>query len=269
MKNASLVSIVIPVYNAESYIESTVNSVLTQTHTYWELIIVDNGSTDNSSSIIKKLAESNHRIKVISLEKNSGGPAYPRNKGIKEANGYYIAFLDADDIWHKNKLEYQIEFLERKNLDFVFCDAEFINSSGERSYVLKKSKINKFLSKIFGPSFALLISNPVSLSSCLMKSNLDNFFNTKNNFQSIEDWLFWIELALSGKKFGLLNQRLIFYRKHGDSVSIQNGLRQYLKIFALYRLLLSEGQIGILIFLFLSFLNSIRIIKYFIFGRHL
>ena len=103
MKNEPLISIVTPMYNAEKLIGETIESVLNQTYQNWEWIVVDNCSTDKSRDLITAINDS--RIKVISLEKNSGGPAHPRNVGIENAKGEYVALLDADDIWHNEKLE--------------------------------------------------------------------------------------------------------------------------------------------------------------------
>lgn len=97
MKNKPLISIITPIFNGEKYILETIQSVLDQTYTNWEMMIVDNKSTDNSIEVIKTVCDD--RIKIIHLEYNSGGPARPRNVGLDNAKGEYIAFLDADDVW--------------------------------------------------------------------------------------------------------------------------------------------------------------------------
>uniref|UniRef100_UPI00224028A9 glycosyltransferase family 2 protein n=1 Tax=Aeromonas media TaxID=651 RepID=UPI00224028A9 len=104
-------SIIMPCYNAESYISSSISSVINQTYPHWRLYIIDDGSTDHSYDIIYSLMSSEPRIKYIKLPHNSG-VAMARNKGIREANGNYIAFLDSDDLWVDRKLELQLHFLE-------------------------------------------------------------------------------------------------------------------------------------------------------------
>lgn len=114
-----LVSIITPCYNAEKYIMQTIESVLLQTYPYWELIIVDDCSTDNSVKIIEKFAQKDGRIKLFKLENNSG-PAVAKNCGIKFARGRYIAFLDADDLWLPEKLEKQIDFMNKEKLAMTY-----------------------------------------------------------------------------------------------------------------------------------------------------
>ena len=105
------VSIITPSYNSERYISETIDSVINQTYENWEMLIIDDSSTDNSINIISDYCSSENRIKLIKLEEN-GGAAVARNRGIKEAEGRFIAFLDSDDLWHPEKLEKQ---LEKKN----------------------------------------------------------------------------------------------------------------------------------------------------------
>src|SRR5690554_1488167 len=99
----SIVSIITPVYNSQKYLEKTINSVLKQTYTSWELILIDDCSSDKSRKTIKKFAQQDERIKLITLKINSGA-AIARNVGIEVAIGRYIAFLDDDDVWVENKL---------------------------------------------------------------------------------------------------------------------------------------------------------------------
>ena len=107
----NLVSIVVPVYNSEKFLKETIKTVTEQTYKNWELILVNDCSTDNSKSTIEKYAKEDNRIKVINLKENSGA-AIARNTGIEQAKGKYLAFLDADDLWNKEKLKKQIKFLE-------------------------------------------------------------------------------------------------------------------------------------------------------------
>ena len=111
MNKTPLITVIVPIYNGEKYLSSTVQSVIDQTYGNWELILVDDGSTDRTASIIDNFVGFDRRIKKIALSESSGGPAHPRNLGLDLAKGEYIAFLDADDLWSTQKLALQIDFL--------------------------------------------------------------------------------------------------------------------------------------------------------------
>ncbi len=109
------VSVIMPSYNSEQFLPATIDSVINQTFKAWELIIIDDGSTDNSNKIIEEYMQRSEKIKLISLESNCG-PAIARNRGIQEAKGRYIAFLDSDDYWHLDKLSKQISFMQEHDI---------------------------------------------------------------------------------------------------------------------------------------------------------
>ena len=124
-----LVSIVTPVYNAERFIEQTIQSVLAQTYTDWELLQIDDCSTDNSGKIIQRYAEQDERIKYHRLQVNSGA-AVARNTAIGLAQGEYLAFLDSDDLWISNRLERQLSYMKANNAAFVFARIRMIDRQG-------------------------------------------------------------------------------------------------------------------------------------------
>lgn len=126
------VSIITPVYNSEQFIEDTINSVINQTYTNWEMILVDDCSKDNSESIIKNFIQRDSRIKYFKLEQNSGA-AVARNKAIELSTGRFIAFLDSDDIWKSNKLEKQLDFMIRNNIGFSFTSYETMDEYGKKT----------------------------------------------------------------------------------------------------------------------------------------
>lgn len=125
-----MISIVIPVYNAERFLGDTVKTIKEQTYENWEAIFINDCSKDNSAEIIKKYATEDDRIKLVELSENSGA-AKARNKGIELAEGQYIAFLDADDLWKKEKLEKQLKFMQENNYSFTFTGYEFANEDGK------------------------------------------------------------------------------------------------------------------------------------------
>lgn len=112
------VSIITPAWNSEKYIVETIKSVQKQTYTNWEMIIVDDCSTDKTVDIVKDIAKYDSRIKILMQPENYGA-AKARTRGMEESTGRFIAYLDADDIWKEKKLEKQISFMKEKNADFL------------------------------------------------------------------------------------------------------------------------------------------------------
>jgi len=142
MSRKDSVSIITPLYNAEKTIVQTIESVLAQSYKNWEMLIVNDYSSDNSKEIITKYMLVDHRIKYIELQENKGA-AYARNKALEKAVGRYIAFLDADDFWKPRKLEEQIAFMQKKNIALSYTSYDVINQEGEIRKIFKaKAKIS-------------------------------------------------------------------------------------------------------------------------------
>ncbi len=131
-----LCSIIMPAYNSEKYIDEAIESVIKQTYKNWELIIVNDASTDGTEKIIKSYQKKDKRIKLISLPKNQG-VANARNAAIQNAKGRYIAFLDADDYWEKEKLQEQIRFMKNKNITFSYHDYKLLNTAKNKEKQIK------------------------------------------------------------------------------------------------------------------------------------
>ena len=129
----SLVSIITPSYNSENFIKECIESVIAQTYTNWEMLIVDDCSIDNSREKIKSNSGKNKKIKKIFLEKNVGA-AEARNIAVRKAEGKYIAFLDADDLWESHKLEKQISFMETEDIAFSFSTYQPMSDDESRLY---------------------------------------------------------------------------------------------------------------------------------------
>ena len=125
----SLVSIITPSYNSAKFIKQCIESVIAQTYTNWEMIIVDDCSQDNSKEKIIILSKNDARIKTVFLDENIGA-AEARNVAIQKAKGKYIAFLDSDDLWHPQKLEKQICFMSKKNIAFSYTTYQSISEDG-------------------------------------------------------------------------------------------------------------------------------------------
>lgn len=125
-----LVSVITPLYNCSKYLEQTIQSVLSQTFQNWEMIMVDDCSTDNSVEVIQSFVEQDSRIRLIQLSENSGA-AVARNTAIEAAQGRYIAFLDSDDLWLPHKLETQLQFMQDKDIAFSYSAYEKADEQGQ------------------------------------------------------------------------------------------------------------------------------------------
>lgn len=129
----NLVSIITPCHNSALHIRECIDSVLSQDYPYWEMLITDDGSTDNTAEIVEEYASRDSRIKLFHLENASGSPSAPRNNSIQNAQGEYIAFLDSDDIWMPNKLSEQVRFAQEYNYNIVYSYYEKMDNAGMRN----------------------------------------------------------------------------------------------------------------------------------------
>lgn len=125
-----LVSIITPVYNAQKFIQATIESVCRQTYQNWELLLVDDASTDGSIALIEKLAEQDSRVKLLPLKVNQGA-AVARNHGLAHAKGRYVAFVDADDYWLPDKLQAQLDFMQVKDYAFTYTNFALVDEAGQ------------------------------------------------------------------------------------------------------------------------------------------
>jgi len=260
-ENQSLVTVITPLYNAEKYISETIESVINQTYQNWKMIIVDDCSTDKSCDIVKVFEKKDDRIKLIESEVNFGGPARPRNIGLDNAKGEYIAFLDADDVWLPEKLERQVELLERDSLiDIVHSLAYTIDTRGKKIGVFNNQKTFNKLKYIMNPMNILLISNYININTVLMRNNSNVKFREDKFLVALEDWVFWIDNKFSSKKEYLINEYLINYRVDINSISNRGTDKSYRKAFYLYAILFNVGKISLCNYAMCSFLNIVKII---------
>lgn len=127
--NNDSISIVMPAYNCEKYVSESIKSVINQTHKNWELIVINDGSMDNTLSVISKIAIKDSRIRILNNSSNMG-VSETRNRGIEQSNGNWIAFLDSDDVWETSKLEKQVDLANEKNAEFIFTGSSYIDDDG-------------------------------------------------------------------------------------------------------------------------------------------
>ncbi|TNJ47266.1 glycosyltransferase family 2 protein [Tamlana fucoidanivorans] len=208
---APLVSIITPVYNAEGFISETILSVLNQSYTNWELILINDGSTDGSSEVIQTFLNKTYNIIFFQNSTNLGA-AVSRNKGIEAAQGHFIAFLDADDVWKPYKLEVQIKFMLSHNCDVSFSSYDLINENGvflgKRVKALKNLGYTKLLKSNY-------IGNLTGMYNASVLGKI-----TSPPLRKRQDWLLWLSaLKQSGKPAMGIEESLAFYRVRKDSIS--------------------------------------------------
>lgn len=221
MKNETLVTIVTPSYNSKDYIVETIDSVLNQSYQNYEMLIIDDCSNDGSYEIVSDYIKKDNRFKVYRLESNSGCPAVPRNFALKIAKGDYIAFLDSDDIWHKDKLEIQIKYMSQNNCFFSASEIKIFRNIDEINKAIN-SEINFNLlesEEIFHKK--LIFKNIIPNSSVIIKRDLINKlrFNVDLRYKAIEDYHMWLRILEKGTKCCKLSSQLLFYRIAETSIS--------------------------------------------------
>ena len=219
-----LVSIIMPNYNGAKYLKATIESVLAQTYTNWELLIIDDCSTDDGVKIIEGYTKQDKRIHLICQEENKG-VAHTRNIGIAKAKGKYIALLDSDDIWKSEKLEKQKILMEKESASISYCSYDFIDGFGKRIKktfkVPKKTNFKK-----------MLTSSVISCSTGMFDSQILKQHPFNSNYYH-EDYVLWLELLKIPVKAVGIQEVLAEYRLHPHSRSAKkvNAAKERWKIY--------------------------------------
>lgn len=205
-----MISIILPAYNAEKYITHAMDSVLFQTYQDWELIVVDDCSTDATARLIEQYLDP--RIHYARNGKNLG-VANSRNIGVQMASGEWIAYLDSDDAWERDKLEQQMKAAEANNAGFLFTASAFMNEDGNRSsYILNVPSTIGFRE--------LLKQNIISCSSVLIKKELAERYPMVHDPKVHEDFVVWLKILKQEKIAACgINQPLLIYRMRKGSKS--------------------------------------------------
>ncbi|KAF3983690.1 MAG: glycosyltransferase [Methylococcales symbiont of Hymedesmia sp. n. MRB-2018] len=208
-----LISVLMPVYNAEKYLDEAIQSILNQTFTDFEFIIINDGSSDNSLNIIKKYQQQDSRIVVVSRENK--GFIFSLNEGVSLVKGKYIIKMDADDISLPTRIERQLAFLEEHNLDM--CGTAFVrfNQQGEKGLICHPS-LDRDIK--FSLIFYCAFHYPI------MKTSIFKSLAYDQDCKYAEDYKLWIDVALQGYKIGNTPEVLFKYRQHENQIS-----RQYIE----------------------------------------
>lgn len=197
-----LVSVIMPAYNAEEYISEAVQSVMAQTYTNWELLILDDCSTDGTADKARCFSDLDPRITLYSNPKNIG-VALTRNKGMALAKGSWVALLDSDDIWHKDKLEKQLVAAENTGADIIYCSYSLMDKNGEH--------LSDFIVPERTSYDDMLRKNVIGCSTVFMRSPIliHHHFSTEHYH---EDYVLWLELLKSGYIAAASTDVLVDYR---------------------------------------------------------
>ena len=225
--NKSLVSVIIPAYNAEQYIREAIESVLAQTYSPIEVIVVNDGSTDGTADILRQCSD---RVTVIT--QSNGGPSVARNSAIGISRGQWIAFIDADDLWDPTKLEDQFASA-RSPADVIYCNSRIIDGFG-------RCMDNSANRKRPGDELSLadlILCNEISiLTTVVRRSSLEAVggFDASNR-NGTEDYQLWLRLAATGHRFSYVDKVLASYRVHGANASSNGSLMKRGLVFAVQK----------------------------------
>lgn len=205
------VSVVMPAYNAEKYIEEAIRSVLCQTWSDFELLVIDDGSQDATAEIVRRLADADSRITLLENARNAGVSA-SRNRGVARARGQWIAFLDSDDLWREDKLEKQLAFLEaREDAALGYTASGFMDGEGRRyGYVMEAREVVTYR--------RLLRGNLISCSSVMVRRSV-MVRHPMGGDRMHEDYSAWLSILRETRCAYGLNEPLLLYRLREGSKS--------------------------------------------------
>ena len=220
------ISIIVPVYNAQEFLEETIASVQAQEEKDWELLLVDDCSSDGSRQILENCAARDERIRPVYQPSNYGAAA-ARNRGVEEARGRYIAFLDADDLWKPKRLSAELAFLEKKQAGFVFCGYEFADEKGIGTG--KIVRVPEVLTYQQALKNTTIFTSTVLFDTEKIPKELIKMPLVKS-----EDTATWWKILRHGYKAYGLDENLVLYRRSAGTLS-SNKLEAIRRIWNLYR----------------------------------
>lgn len=225
MENQPLVSVIMPCYNMEKFIAYTIESVQRQTYPHWELLIVDDASTDKTAEIVKSHQNQDSRIHFTMKPKHSG-IADTRNQCLNMANGRYLAFLDSDDLWHPEKLEQQLQFMTAKNIGFSYSSYDCVDETG--------NPLGKTIKAAGVLNYEAYLRNTIIGCSTVMLDKTIVGEVVVPNFRTSEDTATWLNILKKGFLAYAIEQPLTSYRIRQHSAS-SNKLNASSDLWRVYR----------------------------------
>lgn len=242
----SLVTVIMPAYNNAEFVADAITSVQQQTHTYWELIIVDDASTDDTVAIIQNMQTTDARIQLHCLPKNYGA-GIARNTALKMAKGVYISFLDADDLWLPNKLEKQLLFMKKNEIPFTFSFYDCIDEKGKMLRKRVEAPLHLSYRQLF---FCNYIGNLTGIYEKAFFGEITIAANRKR-----QDWILWLTILKKIKISKTLPESLALYRVRISSLSTSK-IKLLRNNYAVYRhhhqLTIFISLLCMLVFLFVQ-----------------
>lgn len=223
--NKPLISIIVPCYNMENYIADTIMSVKRQTYSNWELLIVDDVSTDQTTAVIEPFCKEDSRIHLAVKEQHTG-IASSRNQAISKANGRYLAFLDADDVWHPEKLERQLRFVQEQKIGFCYSSYDLIDETGK--------PLGKTIKSIGTLTYKDYLRNTIIGCSTVMVDTDIVGRVTVPDFRTSEDTATWLDILKQGVKAYAIDEPLTSYRIREKSAS-SNKMKAASDLWKVYR----------------------------------
>lgn len=225
MENQPLVSVIMPCYNMEKFIAYTIESVQRQTYPHWELLIVDDASTDRTADIIKSHQEQDDRIQFFVKPLHSG-IADSRNRCLKMAKGQFLAFLDSDDLWHPEKLEQQLQFMTERNIGFSYSSYDCVDEAGK--------PLGKTIKSIGDLNYEAYLRNTIIGCSTVMVDKTIVGEVVVPNFRTSEDTATWLNILKKGFLAYAIEEPLTSYRIRQHSAS-SNKLKASSDLWRVYR----------------------------------
>ena len=218
-----LVSVIMPAYNTEKYIGDSIQSVLDQTYSNWELLVVDDGSTDKTADIARRFSAQDGRVKYV-FQPN-GRQAKARNTGIGQSSGDLLAFLDSDDLWLPEKLERQLETLQATKADVVYSNGVIIYEPGASGGAMDFPVV---AGTVEGRKMLdlLLLLNFIPVQSVVLRREIFKNagpFDESPSYHGCEDYELWLKLAAYGAVFHGMSEKLIKYRRHPTATTHKNS----------------------------------------------
>lgn len=232
MKETPTVSVITPFYNSEKFLEETIQSIINQTYPNWELLLINDASKDNSQIIAEKYCAKDNRIKIFKLEKNSGA-GVARNTGIQSAKGRYIAFLDADDVWMPQKLETQLNFMDKHKINLCYSSYLLMNEQGNHLAKMVEALPELSYNK-------LLKSNYIgNLTGIYNVEALGKIYSPE--IRKRQDWALLLKILKIEKTALGIKEPLAIYRERKNSIS-QNKWALLKYNFAVYNAVLGYNK---------------------------
>ena len=249
MNNKILVSVIIPYYKKKDFIKKTLDSVLRQSFQNFEVLIVYDDTDKSELNYLRNLInqKKTNKIKILANNKNLG-VGRSRNKAIRYSKGKFLAFIDADDIWNKDKLKYQLEFMKKKNCNFTFTSYQIIN------------KFKKVISQRNVPIETnyqeLLVDCKIGLSTVILKKNVLNNSLKFPTLKTKEDLVLWLKISKKHRLIGL-NKKLTKWRKTENSLS-SNVFQKLLDGYRVYNVYLNMNPFKSIFYLILLSINYLK-----------